>query len=62
MTSNNTRAVDVHALENLSFKAYWAIDQLTTHKQDRFSSAEIAKFLIERVGINTSRQTLKYFL
>ena len=60
MTSRKTSSIDIHSLENLSLKTYWVIDQLTTAQQDRFSSAEVAKFLVEDVGINTSRQAVEY--
>lgn len=62
MTPKNTHTIDIHTLEELSLKAYWVIDQLTTPQQDRFSPSEIAKFLIEHVGINTSRQAVEYAL
>lgn len=62
MTSRKTSSIDIHSLENLSLKTYWVIDQLTTAQQDRFSSAEVAKFLVEDVGINTSRQAVEYAL
>jgi hypothetical protein len=57
-----TKTIDVYTLENLSLKSYWALDQLTTTSQDRFSSPVIAKFLIEQIGINTSRQAIEYAL
>lgn len=61
MTSVN-KNIDVHSLPNLSLKAYWVLDSLTTSEKDRFSSADIANFLIEKIGINTSRQAVEYAL
>lgn len=62
MTSKSAQRIDIHTLKNLTLKAYWVIDNLTTLKQDRFTSAKIAEYLIERVGINTSRQAIEYAL
>lgn len=55
-------SIDVHKLPNLRLQAYWAIDKLTSNSKDRFSSSEIANYLIENVGIKTSRQAIQYAL
>lgn len=60
--SPNVKSIDVYSLPNLSLKAYWVIDSLTTLQKDRFSSTEIANFLIEKIGIKTSRQAIEYAL
>ena len=57
MTSTN---IDIHSLEELHLKAYWALEKLTSDKKDRFSSSDIANYLIEKVGISTSRQAIEY--
>src|SRR3989304_4356887 len=62
MNSKNTKRIDVHSLDNLSLKAYWVLDQLTNSGKDRFSSTEVANFLIEQAGIDTSRQAIEYAL
>lgn len=62
MSSKNTKTIDVHALGDMSLKAYWALDKLTDSIKDRFSSADIAKFLIEEAGVDASRQAVEYAL
>lgn len=54
--------IDIHSLKELHLKAYYALDNLTTDNKDRFSSAEVAHFLIEKIGIHTSRQAVEYAL
>lgn len=55
-------SIDPHSLKCSKTKAFWALDQLESTEQDRFSAGELAKFLIETRGINTSRQALEYGL
>ena len=62
MSPNTKQAIDIHALPNLSLKAYLTIESLSASGKDRFSSTEIANFLIESVGIKTSRQAIEYAL
>lgn len=62
MKNRINEAIDPHSLELNKLKAFWAIDQLTNDDSDRFSCGEIAKFLIEHVGINISRQAVEYGL
>ncbi len=59
MTSTS---IDVHRLPNLRLQAYWAIEELTLDSKDRFSSSEIANYLIENAGVKTSRQAIQYTL
>lgn len=54
-----SRKIHIEALNKLEHKAYWVIDHLSSDKRDRFSSTEIANFLIEDIGINTSRQAIE---
>lgn len=56
------KSVDIHSLPNLQLQAYWVINNLTTSSKDRFSSSEIANYLVEKIGINTSRQAIEYTL
>lgn len=49
---------DIYALPNLKLKVYWAIDHLTSSKKDRFTPAEIANFLIEKAGFNTTSKAV----
>lgn len=53
---------DIHKLDGLNLKAYWVLNYLTTPQKDRFLSSEIARFLIEEVGVDTSRQAIEYAL
>jgi hypothetical protein len=54
--------IDVHTLPALELKAYWVIDKLSNSNKDRFSSSEIANYLIEEIGFRTSRQAIRYAL
>lgn len=54
--------IDIHSLKELHLKAYWVLDNLTTNDKDRFYSAEVANFLIEKIGVHTSRQAVEYAL
>jgi hypothetical protein len=54
--------IDIHSLNELHLKAYWTLDQLTTDTKDRFSAGEIANYLVEKIGIHTSRQAIEYAL
>lgn len=55
-------SIDPHSLQLNKLRAFWAIDQLTEDGNDRFSCGHIAKFLIEKVGINVSRHAIGYGL
>lgn len=50
--------IDVYSLSALELKACWVIDNLSNENKDRFTSSEIANFLVETKGINTSRQAI----
>lgn len=50
--------IDVYSLPTLELKACWVIDNLSDKNKDRFTSSEIANFLVEAKGINTSRQAV----
>ncbi len=55
-------SIDPHSLETVELKALWAIDQLESNSCDRFTSSLIARYLIEKCSINTSRQAINYAL
>ncbi len=52
----------INGIDELALKAYKAIEYLATPKKDRYSSAEIASFLIEKAHFDTSRQAVDYVL
>ena len=54
--------LDLYGLSGLRLKAFWTIDHLTSPQKDRFSAAEVAKFLVEEMGINASRQAVRLAL
>ncbi|MFA5961310.1 MAG: hypothetical protein WC848_01335 [Parcubacteria group bacterium] len=54
--------IDVYCLDELSYKVYWAFDQLETDTKDRFKPSDVANFLIEEKGIKTSVQAVRNIL
>lgn len=56
------KKIDIHGLPSLRLQAYCVINDLTTTTKDRFSSSEVANYLIEKVGVRTSRQAIEYVL
>jgi len=59
MNPNKVSAeIDVYSLSTLQLKVCWVIDNLSDESKDRFTSSEIANFLVETKGINTSRQAV----
>jgi hypothetical protein len=62
MLKKITDDLDPHSLSSNKLIAFWAIDQLTDERDDRFKCGRITKFLIEEVGINVSRQAINYAL
>lgn len=50
--------IDIYSLTSLQLKACWVINHLSNEDKDRFSSSEIANFLVEIKGINVSRQAV----
>lgn len=55
-------SLDVHDLPDLHLKALWALDKLATDSTDRFSASQVATYLVEKCGVNTYRQHVKYAL
>lgn len=59
MSQNKISAeIDIYSLPTLQLKVCWVIDSLSDENKDRFTSSEIANFLVEAKGINTSRQAV----
>lgn len=61
-TSKISDQVDLYTLDGTLLKSLWAMDNLTTDTKDRFTASEIANFLIEKKGVNISRQAIQYSL
>ena len=60
--SKISEKVDVHSLPDLTLKAYWVLDKLSTATKDRFTATEIAHYLVEKAGISTYAQAVEYSL
>jgi len=59
-TGNISEYTPVYDLETIQLKALWTLDHLSINSsKDRFTATEIAKFLVEEIGINTSRQAVR---
>lgn len=55
-------AIDPQNLPNVKLKALWALMMLENNTENRFTSSQLANFLVEDHGINTSRQAIEYAL
>lgn len=65
MTSQANKISDrisVGTFDDLALKSFWVLDHLTTPTKDRFTSIEVAKFLVEKVRLHTSYQAVDYAL
>lgn len=51
--------LDPHSLNNVKLKALWSLDKMENDTTDRFSASEVARFLVEDYGINTTRQAVQ---
>jgi len=60
--SKISEQVDVHDLPSLTLKAYWALDRLSSSDKDRFTIGEITAYLIEKAGVTTYEQLVRYAL
>jgi len=58
-TSSN---LDLYKLDGVLLKSLWVVEHLTTSKNDRFSTTEIARYLVEEMGINCSKQAVNQSL
>ena len=54
--------INPHKLKPLKLQVYWAMDNLRDRRRDRFSIQEITIYLIEKIGIKTSVQAVRYAL
>ena len=50
---------DEHLLPDVLSISLWVMAYLSDEKTDRFGSAEIAKFIVDNLGISTSRQAVQ---
>lgn len=57
-----SKEINIHTFQDLRLKAYWALDSLATSQKDRFTSSEIAGFLVNKIGVSTSRQAIEHLL
>lgn len=54
--------INPHSLPLLKHKIFFAMAKLQTQDKQRFSVKEIADFLIDELGVSTSRQAIEYAL
>lgn len=54
-------SIEIHNLDDIQLKGLWVLDKFSD-SENRLSSVEIANYLIEECGINTSRQAITYAL
>jgi hypothetical protein len=55
-------SISPHVLDAVKLKAYWALDQLESVGDDRFTAGTLSSFLVEKHGVKTSRQAIGYAL
>ena len=55
-------SIDPHKLGPAKLKALWVLDQIENNEIDRYTAGAIATHLIEKCGIKTSHQAIKYAL
>ena len=60
MNEKISNSINPHKLSTLELRALWALDQLGSPQKERFSSYEMAQFLVEKNGITTTRQAIEY--
>lgn len=51
--------LDPHTPSPIKLKAFWALDKMESGSDDRFTAANVALFLVEKQGINISRQAVQ---
>ena len=52
-------AFDVHLLPDVQSLSLWVMEYLTDETIDRFGSTEIAKYIVDKLGISTSKQAVQ---
>ncbi len=50
---------DVHILPEVLSISLWVMEYLSDEKSDRFGSTEISKYIVENLGISTSKQAVQ---
>lgn len=52
------QSIDVHALPDMMVVSLWVIEYLSTELNESFGSSEIARYIVENIGISTTRQAI----
>jgi len=50
---------DVHLLPDVRSISFWVMEYLSNEKSDRFGSTKIAKYIVDELGISTSKQAVQ---
>lgn len=58
MRNKVSEKIDIYSLNTNLLRTLWVIDWLTTEAEDRFTQSDIANYLIENCGVETSRQAI----
>jgi len=62
LTDKISQKIDIHDLRSLDLQIFWALDFLSDEKKDRFSLAEITKFLVEEKKISITKPAIYFVL
>ena len=59
ITKKELESFDVHLLPDVLSISLWVIEYLSNDETDRFGSTEIAKYIVDKLGISTSKQAVQ---
>lgn len=59
ISKKDLESFDVHLLSDVLGISLWVIEYLSDKKADRFGSTEIAKYIVDNLGISTSKQAVQ---
>lgn len=59
LPKNELENFDVHLFPDIQSTSLWVIEYLSSEAIDRFGSTEIAKYIVDNLGISTSKQAVQ---
>ena len=59
ITKEDLKSFNVYDLPNMLTISLWVMEYLSNDNTDRFGAAEISKYIVENLGISTSRQAVQ---
>lgn len=62
LNKKDMEAIDRHQLPNVLQRSLWVMEYLSSEKKDRFGASEIAYYIVNTLGISTSKQAVHYAL